>query len=745
MLEAQGPVRGHHKLDRAGPALPKRDAEAAEWPGSPARYSVEDSPAALAASPRARESLRGAVVQLRRAVGAAHPDAATVRAAAERGVAGPGSEIPQSSRLQEAFGHHDLSAVRAHVGGEAARAAAAMGAAAYATGEDVAFASPPDLHTAAHEAAHVVQQRSGATLTDGVGAAGDRYEQHADAVADRVVRGESVAALLDAHGGGAPTAGSAVQRQVQRQAADDAQIDSTTHVLDVDENVCSEAQGLYQVDAEWVVERARLIREAVAPWAQARLQNPIDFSGMDEAERLIDETLRATPPSELQVSTVPPVVDDTRPERYAPPSSGGLIMAHVVRNAPRMMMALRDALGGQTLGLLQDFEAVLGAEDIGRRGGAASGLMYRMGFTPEEAPPNVYELALVFDGAQTENRSVNSPVTAQDLESGTHRVVQYGVRLAGYEVRYSGPRGEWTTAIACAVGTMGLEAELELADRLPNDLNFHMPQVVGRATSPMYYPPTFFDGWMGAYGAQAQAQALGMVECGAQAFNIHNDGRTLAFVSEGFSCSTGPRSIGDNNETARVGYGVEGGACHGTGVLVREPPPDVKPVPERPREGLWWPFIQTQIGFRTAEDGSEEMDADDLAALGEAAVYLSESVDAADHLRSERGGGLRFRARVYGLASTRWEGAQSEEEAYQRNMELSRARAENVRFELLSMLVEEGLDVTLEVEDAIEPLAVGDIVHQQQLQAGAGRRPTDRNDPLFRSVLVNVEYFICGY
>ena len=71
-----------------------------------------------------------------------------------------------------------------------------MGASAFATGSTVGFAQSPDLHTAAHEAAHVVQQRGGVQLKDGVGRAGDTYERHADAVADRVVRGDSAEALL---------------------------------------------------------------------------------------------------------------------------------------------------------------------------------------------------------------------------------------------------------------------------------------------------------------------------------------------------------------------------------------------------------------------------------------------------------------------------------------------------------------------------------------------------------------------
>src|SRR5207247_31561 len=95
-------------------------------------------------------------------------------------------------------GHHDVSGVRAQVGSAAEQASRAIGAEAYATGDRVAFASAPDLRLAAHEAAHAVQQQSGVHLSGGVGHAGDPFEQHADAVADAVVRGGSAQPLLDA-------------------------------------------------------------------------------------------------------------------------------------------------------------------------------------------------------------------------------------------------------------------------------------------------------------------------------------------------------------------------------------------------------------------------------------------------------------------------------------------------------------------------------------------------------------------
>ena len=72
-----------------------------------------------------------------------------------------------------------------------------MGARAYATGEHVVLDDGADLGTVAHEAAHVVQQRGGVQLSGGVGALGDVHEQHADAIAARVVQGHAASDLLD--------------------------------------------------------------------------------------------------------------------------------------------------------------------------------------------------------------------------------------------------------------------------------------------------------------------------------------------------------------------------------------------------------------------------------------------------------------------------------------------------------------------------------------------------------------------
>ncbi len=142
------------------------------------------------------------------------------QAVAAQGLSGPATELPHREAIQSSFGPaHDLSGVRAHVGGEAAGASAAIGAAAYAMDGQVAFAGSPDLHTAAHEAAHVVQQRGGLQLAGGMDVAGDVHEQHADAVADRVVAGQPAADLLAPYAGTSPTVGLVQRRRLPANLA----------------------------------------------------------------------------------------------------------------------------------------------------------------------------------------------------------------------------------------------------------------------------------------------------------------------------------------------------------------------------------------------------------------------------------------------------------------------------------------------------------------------------------------------
>ncbi len=117
------------------------------------------------------------------------------QAQAQAATSGAGGDLPHKDRIQASFGQFDVSGVSAHTGTSTQAALRDMGAKGLTTGDQVALKND-DLHTAAHEAAHAVQQRQGVRLKDDTGEAGDAYERHADAVADAVVAGQSAEGLL---------------------------------------------------------------------------------------------------------------------------------------------------------------------------------------------------------------------------------------------------------------------------------------------------------------------------------------------------------------------------------------------------------------------------------------------------------------------------------------------------------------------------------------------------------------------
>ncbi len=110
--------------------------------------------------------------------------------AVEDATSGAGAALPFIDEMEAAFGQ-SLSDVQVFTGQPHLGQIGAQGAAA---GAQLVFAeTSPDMHLVAHELAHFFQQREGVSLQDGLGRAGDRYEQEADAIADRVCRGERVA------------------------------------------------------------------------------------------------------------------------------------------------------------------------------------------------------------------------------------------------------------------------------------------------------------------------------------------------------------------------------------------------------------------------------------------------------------------------------------------------------------------------------------------------------------------------
>ena len=143
---------------------------------------------------------------------------ADIRAVAEAGTRGQGQQLPYLEAIQASFGAaHDLSGVQAHIGPTTSQSAQAMGADGFAIGNHVAFRFQPSLGLAAHEAAHVVQQRAGVHTSEGIGRRGDAYEQHADAVAQRVTAGNSAEDLLPV-----PSVASTQPAPIQKQDSADA-------------------------------------------------------------------------------------------------------------------------------------------------------------------------------------------------------------------------------------------------------------------------------------------------------------------------------------------------------------------------------------------------------------------------------------------------------------------------------------------------------------------------------------------
>lgn len=124
-------------------------------------------------------------------------DKGRINSIAVKGISEREDQLPYVDRLQQAFGHHDVRGIHAHLGPRATDACREMGAAAFTRGNHVVFGHFPSLHTAAHEAAHVVQQRAGIAISGNVGKPGDAYESHADAVANAVTSGGRAEGILD--------------------------------------------------------------------------------------------------------------------------------------------------------------------------------------------------------------------------------------------------------------------------------------------------------------------------------------------------------------------------------------------------------------------------------------------------------------------------------------------------------------------------------------------------------------------
>ena len=134
---------------------------------------------------------------------------------------GGGAPLPDGvrARFEQSLGA-DLGGVRVHTDDASASAADAVGARAFARGNDIHFGAgqyqpddPFGLHLLAHEVAHTVQQSGGAATTQyklAVSSPGDAAEVEADRAADAMVAG---------HAASVGSAGISIARDTKGDAA----------------------------------------------------------------------------------------------------------------------------------------------------------------------------------------------------------------------------------------------------------------------------------------------------------------------------------------------------------------------------------------------------------------------------------------------------------------------------------------------------------------------------------------------
>lgn len=148
---------------------------------------------------------------------------------------GGGAGLPDNVKGKfEASLGRDLSDVRVHTGEESANAASAVGARAYALGQDIHFgagqydpSNSAGQHLLAHEVAHTVQQQGGAPTRQNkleVSSAQDPSEHEADRAADAMMAGAPASVT---------SVGQHIQRKEEAGAPGDAGAEGTPFELPI--------------------------------------------------------------------------------------------------------------------------------------------------------------------------------------------------------------------------------------------------------------------------------------------------------------------------------------------------------------------------------------------------------------------------------------------------------------------------------------------------------------------------------
>lgn len=199
--------------------------------------------------------------------------------------ASSGERLPETlMRTFEASLGADLSSVRIHTGGASADASHAVGARAYAVGQDIHFgagqydpASTAGQHLIAHEVAHTVQQQGGTARRQHkleVSAPHDAAEHEADAAADAMIGGRAFAI----GGGGGAVARKTVFRDPNftPAPAPDTSPKQSTPAPEADKQAAREKVLAAQAEAQAAIERvAHWTRDQWSQFIGATVESPL--------------------------------------------------------------------------------------------------------------------------------------------------------------------------------------------------------------------------------------------------------------------------------------------------------------------------------------------------------------------------------------------------------------------------------------------------------------------------------------
>jgi hypothetical protein len=301
---------------RARPVDPATNEPEFQVPGVDAMAIGSGVRGSPALQPSAMKSLQrtagnAAVTALIQRRLAAEEDEEESSAAAVRNIVGKAGGNPLDGALKEEmetrFGD-DFSSVRIHTDAAAAESAAGVSARAYTVGDEVVFGagspaldSPEGKRTLAHELTHVIQQRQGPVAGTPVGGGisvsdpSDRYEQAADANADRVMAG---GAGPDTTGG--PGAVPAQRLLLQRdplasEMAEDEEEEQEEEAASPGEAQMEAGAGsqVETGEAQQAVELAEAGQEEVATEASEEAASEVeveeDVAGQEQAEMQTEE------------------------------------------------------------------------------------------------------------------------------------------------------------------------------------------------------------------------------------------------------------------------------------------------------------------------------------------------------------------------------------------------------------------------------------------------------------------------